>query len=296
MGRGGARAGCSLLRRCRRRRTTPSTRWRRRRNRRLARRFDAALVDAAHNAEVPLLAPERVPRVCHLPVLGALLDTPPHKLDGMAASGIAGHVVVDAARVILKVGVDGEGGLDRATLHDHLLHLLHARRRLRARVRDLSSEKDACEPAADESHDFGHCGERSDGQPGSPSAGYGSEPCGPWWWQCAAWKSGKPEPKGLDPGTAAGGRAGARDVRPRRRDRPPPQPLNVSRSRRPAESGIWSVAFVAMHPVGRRLGAGERPAAAAVRLVADVADRLGARGERLGRVEVVGATKFALPW
>ena len=37
------------------------------------------------------------------------------------------------------------------------------------------------------------------------------------------------------------------------------------------------------HPVGRRLGAGERPAAAAVRLVADVADRLGARGERLGR-------------
>ena len=34
MGRGGARAGCSLLRRCRRRRATPSTRWRRRRSRR----------------------------------------------------------------------------------------------------------------------------------------------------------------------------------------------------------------------------------------------------------------------
>jgi hypothetical protein len=40
------------------------------------------------------------------------------------------------------------------------------------------------------SHALGHLGDSvTSGQPGVPSAGYGSLPTGPWWWQCGREKS-----------------------------------------------------------------------------------------------------------
>ena len=75
--------------------------------------LNAALRVPALDAEVSLLAPVRVPRVGDLPVLDAVVGTPADELDGMAADRLAGGVRVDAAGVVLEVGVDGERGLDR---------------------------------------------------------------------------------------------------------------------------------------------------------------------------------------
>ena len=48
----------------------------------------------------------------------------------------------------------------------------------------LSFAKSECSPpAALASHLDGPIGELCCGQPGAPSAGYGSLPWGPWWWQ-----------------------------------------------------------------------------------------------------------------
>ena len=85
--------------------------------------LDPALVVASLDPEVAALAPVGVPGVGDLPVLDAILDAPADKLDGVAASHLAGDVVVDAASVVLEVGVDREGSLDGATSHDHLLDL-----------------------------------------------------------------------------------------------------------------------------------------------------------------------------
>ena len=78
---------------------------------------DHPVVDAAlarRDAEVAALAPVRVPRVGHLPVLDAVLDAPADELDGVAAGLLAGDVVVDAARVVLEVLVDLGRAADRA--------------------------------------------------------------------------------------------------------------------------------------------------------------------------------------
>ena len=86
--------------------------------------FDASVAFrvATDDSEVALLTPVWVPRVGDLPVLGARVDTPSDKLDCVAASHLARGVRVDAAGVVFKVRVDGEGSLDWATFHDHLLN------------------------------------------------------------------------------------------------------------------------------------------------------------------------------
>mmetsp|Transcript_22580 Transcript_22580/g.64153 ORF Transcript_22580/g.64153 Transcript_22580/m.64153 type:complete len:293 (-) Transcript_22580:3-881(-) len=64
----------------------------------------------------------------------------------------------------------------------------------------LSSANVLCGSSASESQALGHCGDSSCGQPGLPSAGYGSSFWGPWWWQCGSEKSAHmPLPKGPVP-------------------------------------------------------------------------------------------------
>ena len=90
--------------------------------------FDAAFGVTTLDAEVTSLAPVRVPRVGNLPVWAAgWVDAPADELDGVAAHHLARRVVVDTAGVVLEVGVDGERGLDWAAFHDHLLDGLLAR-------------------------------------------------------------------------------------------------------------------------------------------------------------------------
>merc|ERR1719188_693550 len=86
--------------------------------------LDAALVGAAADAEVALLGPVRIPGVGDLPVLLTVLDAPAHDLHGVPANLLAGHVVVDAAGVVLKVGEDAEGDLHGPAGHDGLLDAL----------------------------------------------------------------------------------------------------------------------------------------------------------------------------
>merc|ERR1719215_1305847 len=88
--------------------------------------LDAALVGAAVHAEVALLGPIRIPGVGDLPILLAVLDAPANDLHGVPASHPAGHVVVDAAGIVLKVGVDGEGHLHGPACHDGPLDALLA--------------------------------------------------------------------------------------------------------------------------------------------------------------------------
>ena len=102
--------------------------------------FDAAVAlgVATDDSEVALLAPVRVPRVGDLPVLGARVDAPSNELDSVAAGHLARGVGVDPAGVVLKVRVHGEGGLDWAAFHDHLLDHRFAGGRLgSAREREL---------------------------------------------------------------------------------------------------------------------------------------------------------------
>ena len=71
---------------------------------------------------------------------------------------------------------------------------------------DLSAAKSACGAAALASHAVGPAGELATlGQPASPSAGYGSAPWSPWWWQCGSENDAqKPSPSnGSDGGVAA---------------------------------------------------------------------------------------------
>merc|ERR1711966_271135 len=64
----------------------------------------------------------------------------------------------------------------------------------------LSSAKLLWGAFAVESQALGPAGEVSEGQPGLPSAGYGSLPCGPWWWQWGSEKSlHMPSPNGPEP-------------------------------------------------------------------------------------------------
>ena len=83
--------------------------------------LDAALVDAAEDLEGAVIAPVRVPRVVHQPVVSAVLGAPANDFDGVAAELLATHVLVDAALVGREVGVDGEGSLDWAVVHDFAL-------------------------------------------------------------------------------------------------------------------------------------------------------------------------------
>mmetsp|Transcript_10704 Transcript_10704/g.30712 ORF Transcript_10704/g.30712 Transcript_10704/m.30712 type:complete len:356 (+) Transcript_10704:526-1593(+) len=83
--------------------------------------LDAALVLATNDAEETVLAPVLVPAVHNGPVLDTVLDAPADHLDGVAAEGLAGHVLVDASFVGLEVFVHGERNRDGAVLVD-LLH------------------------------------------------------------------------------------------------------------------------------------------------------------------------------
>ena len=85
--------------------------------------LDAALVGAADDAEVAVLSPVRVPAVGDLPVVlaGLGVSSPPDDPNSVPTDGFVGGVLVDAAGVVLEVGVDGEGNLDGATGHDGVL-------------------------------------------------------------------------------------------------------------------------------------------------------------------------------
>mmetsp|Transcript_111338 Transcript_111338/g.300324 ORF Transcript_111338/g.300324 Transcript_111338/m.300324 type:complete len:479 (+) Transcript_111338:116-1552(+) len=85
---------------------------------------DAAL--PALDAEVAVLAPMRVPTVRNLPILDAVVRAPTDDLHRVAAREAPGDVVVDAARVVLEVRIHREGRLHGASGHDHLLDLLDA--------------------------------------------------------------------------------------------------------------------------------------------------------------------------
>ena len=70
-------------------------------------------------------------------VLDAAFNAPANKLDCVPASHLAGDVLVDAAGVVFKVRVDGEGSLDWATFHDHLLNGSLARSSLDLAIKSI---------------------------------------------------------------------------------------------------------------------------------------------------------------
>ncbi len=57
--------------------------------------LNAALVDATEDSEGALLTPRVVPGVDASPVRGTVVDAPADHLDGVAAEGLAGNVLVD---------------------------------------------------------------------------------------------------------------------------------------------------------------------------------------------------------
>jgi len=81
----------------------------------------AALVDATEHAEIALLTPVLVPAVGEEPVVGAVVNTVAHQLDGVVASKAAADVVVDTGGVHKEVLVDSDGCLARA-VHGKLGH------------------------------------------------------------------------------------------------------------------------------------------------------------------------------
>merc|ERR550537_2166047 len=113
----------------------------------------------------------------------------------------------------------------------------------------LSSSKSLCVPALSASQVFGHCGELWLSQPGSPSAGYGSLPCGPWWWQCGREKSAqRPFPNGpvpwyCPPVTVPCALTCSHGVSMS----PPSQPSSLAQKQMSsADKGTWYLASVAM--------------------------------------------------
>mmetsp|Transcript_25551 Transcript_25551/g.51943 ORF Transcript_25551/g.51943 Transcript_25551/m.51943 type:complete len:288 (-) Transcript_25551:381-1244(-) len=90
--------------------------------------LDAALVVAARDLEGAAVAPVRVPRVRHQPVLLPPLITPPHDLDGVAAELLPGGVLVDAALVRQEVGVHCERRLHGAVVEELVVHVLRLHR------------------------------------------------------------------------------------------------------------------------------------------------------------------------
>mmetsp|Transcript_34018 Transcript_34018/g.73500 ORF Transcript_34018/g.73500 Transcript_34018/m.73500 type:complete len:343 (+) Transcript_34018:79-1107(+) len=85
--------------------------------------LDAALVGAAQDLEEALLAPRLVPGVDAQPVGGAILHAPADHLDRVAAQVGASDVLVHTAGVGLEILVHGHGHGDSALLHDLLLHV-----------------------------------------------------------------------------------------------------------------------------------------------------------------------------
>merc|ERR1719181_2025475 len=101
-----------------------------------------------------------------------------------------------------------------------------------------------------ESHFFGPFGDEADGHPGAPSAGYGSAPCGPWWWQCGREKSEqRPLPNGPEPWYWPPETAPSREMK----DHgvviwPPSQPSGFELQQTScAEIGVMSLPLEAMH-------------------------------------------------
>mmetsp|Transcript_9888 Transcript_9888/g.32390 ORF Transcript_9888/g.32390 Transcript_9888/m.32390 type:complete len:328 (+) Transcript_9888:115-1098(+) len=87
--------------------------------------LDPTFVRAALDPEEAVEAPARAPRVGHLPVRRAIVDAPARDLHRVAAEhGRVGRVLVDAGVVRHKVLVDREGRLDGAPLHDGRLDSL----------------------------------------------------------------------------------------------------------------------------------------------------------------------------
>merc|ERR1712093_97295 len=82
--------------------------------------FDATLVRSPLNAEVTFLTPVGIPRVRHLPVLGARIHSPPNNTDGVTAHHGPTDVMVHSTNVIGKIGVHGKCSLDWSVLHDGL--------------------------------------------------------------------------------------------------------------------------------------------------------------------------------
>jgi len=84
-------------------------------------RFDTAFILATDDAEIALLTPVWIPRICDLPILHTILHTPADHLHSVATRHATGFVLVDASAIVLKVAVDGECNLNRAAFRDGLL-------------------------------------------------------------------------------------------------------------------------------------------------------------------------------
>mmetsp|Transcript_41631 Transcript_41631/g.115922 ORF Transcript_41631/g.115922 Transcript_41631/m.115922 type:complete len:267 (-) Transcript_41631:576-1376(-) len=98
--------------------------------------FNAAVVGATQNAEIPTLAPIRVPGIGNLPVLNAAIHAPAHDLHRVTASLLPGHVLVDATGIVLEVAEDRVGRLHWAAGQDHPLDI-----GLAARSNNLAVER-----------------------------------------------------------------------------------------------------------------------------------------------------------
>merc|ERR1719215_2456660 len=264
--------------------------------------LDAALVGAAADAEVALLGPVRVPGVRDLPVLLAVLDTPAHDLHGVPADLLAGHVGVDAAGVVLEVGEDAESHLHGPAGHDGLLDAP-----LAAGLHDVALEVVLVRgEVVVGSHRVGvallWAGRR--GLRRAPRLPLGRVRVGALRPVVMAVREGEVAAEALAEGAralvlpAAHGALAAEEaallhVAPRRRDlataaawghQPAAVEADVLGRQRHHLRPIRSDA----HAVGGRLRTGKGPAAAAIRLVADVSDDLRAMRPLLRGVEVVG--------
>mmetsp|Transcript_3161 Transcript_3161/g.5972 ORF Transcript_3161/g.5972 Transcript_3161/m.5972 type:complete len:228 (+) Transcript_3161:254-937(+) len=82
--------------------------------------FNVALVVSTADAEVPVLSPVWIPRVCNFPILDPSFDTPTDHPDSVSANRLSSDMVVDATAIILEVRVDVECSLHWATRHDGL--------------------------------------------------------------------------------------------------------------------------------------------------------------------------------
>merc|ERR1719424_2253168 len=84
--------------------------------------LNATLIGATAHAEIALLTPIRIPRVCNLPVLHSGINAPANHLHSVTSNLISSHMVVDAPRVVLKVCIHIESDLHWASSHDCLLN------------------------------------------------------------------------------------------------------------------------------------------------------------------------------
>ena len=80
--------------------------------------LNTALIGAAGNSEVSLVAPIRVPAVCHLPKRSTVFNAPSENSDGVATKGLSSSVRIDAGLVCKEVLIHSECSFNGAMSHD----------------------------------------------------------------------------------------------------------------------------------------------------------------------------------